>query len=138
MTMLKRSSWWLPVCLPNCRMPAIESLGVVRQGVLRRKTEPLQRRDCSPAPWSGKKTEPISLPKSFFVFLQQGRQQQLNLRKRSEIMVAHGVRRDRQLFRFERSKYALRVPISKEFHQLRVHLICVCPGYAVRAVLYHQ
>jgi hypothetical protein len=36
------------VCLPNCVPPAIESPGVVRQGVLRRKTEPLQRRDCSP------------------------------------------------------------------------------------------
>ncbi len=46
-------------------------------------------------------TEPISLPKSFFVFLQQGRQRQPNLRKRSEIMVAlGGVRRDQQLFRF--------------------------------------
>src|SRR5664280_3546838 len=72
------------------------------------------RRDCSPAPWSGKKTEPISPPKILFV--QQGRQRQVNLRKRSEIMVARGVRRDRQLFRFERSKYALRDPIPKELH----------------------
>ena len=46
----------------------------------------------------------------------QGRQRQVDLRKRSEIMVARGVRRDRQLFRFERSKYALRDPIPKELH----------------------
>src|ERR1039457_5089228 len=117
-------------------MPAIESLGVVRQVVLRRKAEPLQRRDCSPAPWSGKKTEPISPPKILFV--QQARQRQVNLRKRSEMTVAHGVRSDRQLFSFERLKYALCEPIPKKLHQLRVHLICVCPSYAVRPVLYHQ
>src|ERR1017187_3528342 len=84
-------------------MPAIESLVVVRQGVRRRKAEPLQRRDCSPASWSGETTEPISPPKILFVLLQQGRQRQVNLRKRSEIKVAHGVRCDRQPFRFERS-----------------------------------
>src|ERR1019366_1296399 len=82
-------------------MTAIESLGVVRQGVLRRKAEPLQRRHCSPASWSGETTELISPPKILFVFLQQGRQRQLNLPERWEVMVAlGGDRRDRQLLRF--------------------------------------
>src|ERR1022692_2355445 len=119
-------------------MPAIESLGVVRLRFSQKEDRILTRRDCSPAPWSGKKTEPVSPPEALFVFFQQGRQRQVDLRKRSEMMGAHGVRRDGQLFRFERSKYALRDLIPEEVHQLRVHLICVCPGYAVRAVLYHQ
>ena len=101
------------MCLQNCGTPAIEGRGVVSE-VFSVGGRADQRRDCSPAPWSGKKTEPISPPKILFV--QQGRQRQVNLRKRSEIMVAHGVRRDRQLFRFERSKYALRDPIPKELH----------------------
>jgi hypothetical protein len=89
------------VCLQNCGTAAIEGRGVVSE-VFSGGGCADQRRDCSPAFWSGKKTEPISPPKILFV--QQGRQRQVNLRKRSEIMVAHGVRRDRQLFRFERSK----------------------------------